>query len=504
MHKRGLRSTGALATAMAAVLFFAAPVSAESIDITIGECEADGTRQMTFAVDSASEQVQWIVDGSEFFGGPTAADAQSIFVQGDDNSHSVQAVTVPGGVLVERVDLVIPSCDAGAAGQTTTVTPATTVPADRSTTTVERSADLFPAWVAGIPDGDPDGGLVVRTGPDTSNAQIDVLPNGTGVVALGDPAASGWVEIISPVNGWVSTVYLSKISPAAGATTVAPSTTAPPSTTGTTSAPREDSTPATADPNEIEPDATEQAGESSDDAAASASTSIPAALAATDDTGSSGTSNDEGGLPLVPILGGLGLLIAAGAVALGLKSRSSKAPAETTAAPVADAAAAAPASAAMTAAGGGSATLALNSATKVSDARTAAVPATLPEPSDTSFMPATPERGSTKPARRKTDRIAALSTEPAANPPADDWDPAQLAAAVAAAKQRPEVDSGEAQLAGRSTQEAPPEATPPHSAAETPRRRRTDKQATPTAAMSQEQREAALRLLSSEEPPSES
>lgn len=68
-------------------------------------------------------------------------------------------------------------------------------------------------YVTDIPEDDPDGGLIVRSGPSTRTARVDVLENGTAVTAVAWPVSGFFVEIIDPVAGWVGVKYLTVDKP---------------------------------------------------------------------------------------------------------------------------------------------------------------------------------------------------------------------------------------------------------------------------------------------------
>lgn len=68
-------------------------------------------------------------------------------------------------------------------------------------------------YVTDIPEDDPDGGLIVRTGPSTSTSQIDVLDNGTAVTAVSWPVNGFFVEISEPIEGWVGVKFLTLEKP---------------------------------------------------------------------------------------------------------------------------------------------------------------------------------------------------------------------------------------------------------------------------------------------------
>lgn len=68
-------------------------------------------------------------------------------------------------------------------------------------------------YVTDIPDDDPDGGLIVRSGPSTSTREIDVLDNGTAVTVVAWPVTGFFVEITEPLEGWVGVKYLTLDKP---------------------------------------------------------------------------------------------------------------------------------------------------------------------------------------------------------------------------------------------------------------------------------------------------
>ncbi len=442
MNKRAFTKASAVVfAALTSLVFFASPATAESINVTVGDCEADGTRQVIFEVDSFSPEVQWIVDGKAW-GRPTKADGQTAFVKGDDLAHTVEAVTVPEGNLIGKLEIVVPSCGAN---QVTTTT-ATSAPTTEATTTT-RNADLFPAWVTGIAADDPDGGLVVRSGPGTDTAQLGTLENGTGVIALGNPREEQWVEILSPVKGWVSSAYLSNEAPTNSGTTAPTTPTTEPDTATTGSEGATESTTSL-----VETDDDPFANDTTDDGTAVDDTSVdqdrdggtdaaapPSSLPAT----ANEAQSDGGGLPIGLLLGGVGLVALAGVGFFVAKSRNSgddgagdaasgAAAAKTTGEAAAAAAPATVGAAASASAKPQNATAALNAATRTR------LP-DLPESSEPAFTPKTPARGSTTPKRRKS--TSAPAADSAATSTGDEaWDPSKLAAAVAAAKVRPDPE----------------------------------------------------------------
>lgn len=117
-----------------------------------------------------------------------------------------------------------------------TAAPATAPPATAPTSTAAPTSEAPTTtigepkvlYVEGIPDDDPDGGLVVRSGPGTTFDRLDVLPNGTEVVSTGWPLDGDWLPITEPELGWVIARRLSETPPPAEPTaTSAPQTEAP-------------------------------------------------------------------------------------------------------------------------------------------------------------------------------------------------------------------------------------------------------------------------------------
>ncbi len=238
--------------AIVMTLLSAAPASAEA-SVQIGaSCNDAGNRRIRLTHDLKIE-VQWFLDGRGYLEPSDSQQTIVASVPGDGKSHVIELLAMPSKELIEAFPVTFAAC----AGVTTTVS-----------TTDAVNADLTIAYVAGIPAGDADGGLVVRSGPSTSNDALGVLPNDTKVEVLSWPGNGNWIEVVSPIQGWVGTKYLTTTAPSAATTTTVEAT------TSTTS--------------------------SSDDAT---TTTAPATTAAGDDSGSGATigpasdeSDEEAGL----------------------------------------------------------------------------------------------------------------------------------------------------------------------------------------------------------------
>ena len=231
------RKIVALSVVVLTLALGVAPASANASATVEGDCDREGLVTLALGAEVDAELVQWFVDGQPV-GQPTSPfSTLTTPLPGDGQVHLVEyVVLVPEGIDGDRAEVFVPACDT----PTTTAPPTTTAQSTAPPTTTAQSTapptttavstapptttapptsvnptggETRTLFVTGIEQDDPDGGLVVRTGPSASNRQIAVLQNGTAVTAVAGSEDGQWTLISAPVEGWVSLRFLTTQTP---------------------------------------------------------------------------------------------------------------------------------------------------------------------------------------------------------------------------------------------------------------------------------------------------